>query len=144
MTYTIGNQIFPLKCTKLRFISFLSDGIYIANSKSTKLRTGKSLLVHCVRLLKYLFKLNRIKQKNKPVLFQGRSQTTFTRGGGQVVQKCLVFVNVHKVENLNAGGQVVKKGQKLVNVVCECPLMPISIDFGGIGLKSFFFMWSFI
>ena len=31
----------------------------------------------------------------------------------------LIFVNVHKVENVNGGGYVVKKSQKLVNVVCE-------------------------
>ena len=27
----------------------------------------------------------------------------------QVVQKCQLFVNVHKVEDVNRGGQVVKK-----------------------------------
>ena len=32
------------------------------------------------------------------------------------------FVNVHKVENANKGGQVVKEIQNLVNVVCEQPL----------------------
>ena len=46
-------------------------------SKSYKRRTGKSILVHCVCLLNYLFKSNRIKQKNKPVLcysFQTKSE----------------------------------------------------------------------
>ena len=52
-------------------------------------------------------------------LLRGRSQTTFTRRGRQVVQKCPLFVNVHTIENVNAGGQVVKKSQNLVNVVCE-------------------------
>ena len=53
---------------------------------------------------------------------RGRSQTTFTRGGGQVVQKHPLFVNNYKVEHTNAGGLVVKKSQNLVNVVCERPL----------------------
>ena len=46
-------------------------------SKSYKRRTGKSILVHCVCLLNYLFKSNRIKQRNKPVLcysFQTKSE----------------------------------------------------------------------
>ena len=33
------------------------------------------------------------------------------------------FVNVYKVENVNVGGQGVRKDQKLVNVVCERPLI---------------------
>ena len=43
-------------------------------------------------------------------------------GWGQVIQKCPLFVNVLKVENVNEGGQVVKKSQKFVNLVCERPL----------------------
>ena len=35
---------------------------------------------------------------------RGRSQTTLTRRGGQVVQKCQLFVIVYKVKNVNAGG----------------------------------------
>ena len=35
--------------------------------------------------------------------------------------KISIFVNVHNVENVTAGGYVVNKGQKLVNVVCEHP-----------------------
>ena len=35
---------------------------------------------------------------------RGCSQTTFTRGGGKVVKKCPLFVNVHNVENVNGGG----------------------------------------
>ena len=34
----------------------------------------------------------------------GRSQTKFTRRGGQVVQHCPFLVNVHTIENVNAGG----------------------------------------
>ena len=30
--------------------------------------------------------------------------------------------NVHTIKNVNAGGQVVKKSQNLVNIVCERPL----------------------
>ena len=37
----------------------------------------------------------------------------------QVVLKCPLFVNVHTIENVNAGQQVIKKYQSLVNVVCE-------------------------
>ena len=36
------------------------------------------------------------------------------------LQKCPLFVNIYKVENVNVGS---KKHQKLVNVVCECPLI---------------------
>ena len=36
---------------------------------------------------------------------RGRSQTTFTRRGRQVVQKCPLFFNVHTIENVNAGGR---------------------------------------
>ena len=67
-------------CTELRLISFLTGGIYIANLLSSTLyerKTGKTILVHCVCLLNYLFKSNRIKQKNKPVLcysFQTKSE----------------------------------------------------------------------
>ena len=39
-----------------------------------------------------------------------------------MVLKCLVLVNVYKVENVNAGEQVVKRGQNLVNVVYVRPL----------------------
>ena len=57
---------------------------------------------------------------------RGRFQTTFTRRGSgrQVVLKCVLFVNDHTIENINAGGltQVVKKSQILVNVVYERPL----------------------
>ena len=38
-----------------------------------------------------------------------------------VVQKCQIFVNSYKVENVNVGDKVVKKSQKLVNVICERP-----------------------
>ena len=37
-----------------------------------------------------------------------------------MVQNCPLFVNVHTIENVNAGGQ---KSQNLVNVVCERPLI---------------------
>ena len=33
--------------------------------------------------------------------FRGRSQTTFTREGGQVVQKCPLFVNNYKVQGVS-------------------------------------------
>ena len=53
---------------------------------------------------------------------RGRSQITFTRGGpGVGRQKMLIFVNVHKAENVNGRRKVVKKSQKHVNVVCEQP-----------------------
>ena len=39
-----------------------------------------------------------------------------------MVQKCPFFVNIHTIENVHAGGYVVKKIQNLVNVVCEQPL----------------------
>ena len=42
-------------------------------------------------------------------VLRGCSQTTFTRRGRQVVQKCPLFANVHTIENVNGGGQVVKK-----------------------------------
>ena len=55
---------------------------------------------------------------------RGRSQTTFTRRGRSVVQKCPLFVNVHTVENVNAaGGRWSKKSQNIVNVVYERPLI---------------------
>ena len=57
------------------------------------------------------------------ISLRGRSLTTFTRQGRQVVQKCQLFVNGYTIENINAGGQVVKKSQNLVNAVCEGPLM---------------------
>ena len=34
-------------------------------------------------------------------------------------QKCQLFVNFDKVENVNRGGKVVKNSKKLVNIVCE-------------------------
>ena len=52
---------------------------------------------------------------------RGRSQTTFTRRGWVSSPKCLLFVNVYKVENVIAGGYVFKKNPKPVNVVCEGP-----------------------
>jgi hypothetical protein len=39
-----------------------------------------------------------------------------------VDQKCLLFVNVYTIENVNAGGRWSKKSQNLVRVVCEQPL----------------------
>ena len=39
-----------------------------------------------------------------------------------MVQKCPLFVNVYTIENVNLGGLVVKKSQKLVNLVCEQPI----------------------
>ena len=39
----------------------------------------------------------------------GHSQTTLTREGGQVVQKCGVFVNVNLVEMYKAGERWSKK-----------------------------------
>ena len=44
---------------------------------------------------------------------QGSFQTTFTRRSRQVVQNCLLFVNIYTIENVNAGGQVVKKAKIL-------------------------------
>ena len=35
---------------------------------------------------------------------RGRSQTTLTRQGRKMVQKCLLFVNTHTIENVNAAG----------------------------------------
>jgi hypothetical protein len=43
-----------------------------------------------------------------------------------LVQKCRLFVNFHKVENVNRGGYVVKKRQNHVNVVCERPHMQMN------------------
>ena len=38
--------------------------------------------------------------------------------------KMSILFNVHTIENVNAGGEVVKKkSQNLVNVVCELPLL---------------------
>ena len=37
-------------------------------------------------------------------LIRGCSQTTFTIRGGVGSPKMLIFVNVHKVENVNEGG----------------------------------------
>jgi hypothetical protein len=37
-------------------------------------------------------------------IIRGRSQTTFTRQGRWVVQKCPLFVDVYTIENVNAGG----------------------------------------
>ena len=49
---------------------------------------------------------------------QGRSQTTLTRGGGQVVPKYQSFTNTYQVENVNAGRQMSKKKSKS----CQCSL----------------------
>ena len=35
---------------------------------------------------------------------RGRSQTMFTRGGGEVVKKNQLFVNFYTIENVNGGG----------------------------------------
>ena len=35
----------------------------------------------------------------------------------------LIFVNFYKVKNFNVEGGEIKKGQSLVNVVCERPLI---------------------
>ena len=51
---------------------------------------------------------------------KGCSQIMFTRRDGQVV-------NFYKVETVNEGGQEVKKSQKLVNVVCEKPLIQLLV-----------------
>ena len=59
---------------------------------------------------------------NSQIILRVHSQTTHTRKGGQVAQKCPLFVNVHIIENVNGGRQVVRKSQNLVNVVCERPL----------------------
>ena len=40
---------------------------------------------------------------------RGRSQTTFRRQSWWVVQKCPLFVNVHTIANVNAGGRWSKK-----------------------------------
>ena len=48
----------------------------------------------------------------KFIYIRGCSQTTFTRRGRQVVQIFPLFVNVHTIENVNTGGQVVKKKPK--------------------------------
>ena len=59
--------------------------------------------------------------------FRVCSQTRFKRRGRWVVQKCPLFVNVHTIANVNAGGYVVKKSQNLVNVVCERPIIELFI-----------------
>ena len=46
---------------------------------------------------------------------RSRSQTTFTRGGGEVLQKCWLFQNVYKVENVNIRWQVVKPAKTYQN-----------------------------
>ena len=35
---------------------------------------------------------------------RGRSQTTFTRRGRKMVQKCPLFVNIYTIEYVNEGG----------------------------------------
>ena len=42
----------------------------------------------------------------------------YNRRGVGDKKNCL-FVNFNTIENVNVGGQVVKKSQNLVNVVCE-------------------------
>ena len=53
------------------------------------------------------------------LLVRGRSQTTYTKRGRQVVLKCPLFVKVQTKENVN---KVIKKSQDFDNVVCERPL----------------------
>ena len=48
-----------------------------------------------------------------------------TRGVGS--QKCWLFVNFHKLENVNGGGHMVKKSRTLVNVVCKWPLLLLQV-----------------
>ena len=44
--------------------------------------------------------------------FRGQTQTTFTRGGGQVVKKNRLFVNFYTIEHVNGGGgEAVKKAK---------------------------------
>ena len=59
---------------------------------------------------------------------RGCSQTTFTRGGGYVVKNFSFLSTITRLENVNVGGHVVKKRQKLVNVVCEQPLRSMDIN----------------
>ena len=40
----------------------------------------------------------------------------------------IFFVNVYKIGNVNVEGKAVRKGQKLVDVVCERPLSLVSAD----------------
>ena len=54
-----------------------------------------------------------------------------------------ILVNVHKVENVNKGGQVVKKSQNPVNVVSEQPPTPLSTACP-LFLKHFFRTSSFL
>ena len=54
-----------------------------------------------------------------------RSQTTFARRGRQVVQKCQIFVNIYTIENVNTGGQVVKKAKTLSTQFVNDPLPSI-------------------
>ena len=61
-------------------------------------------------------------QKIQTIFIRGRSQTTFTRRGRQVVLKYPLFVNFHTIQNVNIWGQGVEKSQNLVRVVGERPL----------------------
>ena len=51
----------------------------------------------------------------------GRSQTTLTKRGAGSSE--MSTVSVYKVKNVNVRGWVVKKSQKLVNIVCERTLI---------------------
>ena len=99
----------------------ISDRLVNASCDVAKqLAKGCTLLIVCICLI---FKLVVIDcwpaspVKNALAIFgwvlRGRSQTTFTRRGKQVVQKCPLFVNGYTIENVNAGGQVVKESQIL-------------------------------
>ena len=80
------------------------------------------LMYQCVIIFNYF-----LLQVGRQFLIWGHSQTTFTRRGRQVVQKCPFFVNVYTIENVNTGGQVVKRSQNRVNVVCERPLFKLPV-----------------
>ena len=64
-----------------------------------------------------------------PFFLGGRSMTTWTRKGWQVVKKCL-FLSTFRVKNVHVevgGGQ---KEQNCVHVVIECPLIYVLSKLG--------------
>ena len=127
------SKIFERGLKKLLYPIFQAQSKREQNTHKKRITTGNILVRHTLQMngvmgvKKACFDWSEVSMKLEsycaPIIFfqlrnfllRGRSETTFTRGEGQVVKKCLFSKNVYfcqhcKVENVNGGPSVDIRG----------------------------------
>ena len=99
LTYiTLSKDLWMVAAT-YGFVSAFGQNIALIPTLTTAMKWFPNRKGKCIQSYDTVFKCSQFL-----ALIMGRSQTTFTRGGGYVVKKNQLFVNFYTIENVKGGG----------------------------------------